>query len=332
MRPRQQTVMERLERENLRAIDKIVEAGALETRAMWESAKEAIRNTIMREYRQAFGSQTWNVMEAASRGVLHRISMYAAEDLAQFHERSVRHVARVLREVYKQGVLRQAWALDQITPPSRKVALPNTSLLREAASDYRGPDDDTTWKLRWSAWTDAYLSSLNQNLKLGAINSSTIGDAADEVEATRPGSPSADMWDALSRIFGNQTEIAYAMAASDVADANPDFGVDEVWQTRAYIRVCDICEANAGLTKEEASDSIPAHPNCGCFWRLVPRTWVSLLKSGDANDRATARAMDAAGQVPNAMLVRDEEGKLVGATIVKFEDWVFGQFKSAVGQ
>lgn len=329
MRNIQGNVIERLEKETLRAFDKIVDAGLNKTNRSWENTKNEIKRTISDYYVGAFGSSTWNIVDATHSQVLTKIDLAVGVLLNRYHAESVGIVTRTLREIYREIALRHAWMIDQVTPPSYKAKLPPSPLLREAEGTYRGPDADTSWKVRWSAWSDAYRDALYQNLRLGALNESTVADARNEVEATRPGSPQSTMWDAFKRIMEHQTEVSFVMAAMDVVSANPDMGIEEVWQTRYYDRVCEICQSNQGLTREQADGDIPAHPNCGCYWRLVPKSWASLLRKGTDEEKAMARAMDAHGEVPNQMLVFNDDGKLVGSVVIKFEEWM-GDHESAI--
>lgn len=327
MRNTQQQVIQRLEKETLRSFDKIVAFGMNGVEKTWNKAKQRMEDAISKIYMDAFKSSTWNIVDATRMGLLRKIDMMVGAILSEYQEESVRSVSRVLREIYKDSVFHHAWMLDQVTPPSIKVKVPESPVLLEADNNvmirtYKGPDSDTTWKVRWSAWQDAYRDALYQNLRLGALNESSLADARAEVNATRPGSPQSDMWDAFKRILEHQSEVSFVLAAMDVAVANPEMDVEEVWQTRYYDRVCEVCQDNEGLTRQETNEEIPAHPNCGCYWRLVPRTWASLLKRGSDEDKKLARAMDAHGEVPNSMMVFNNEGKLVGSVVVKFNEWI----------
>lgn len=323
MRTTQDRTIERLETEVLRAIDKIVDDGSRAIQVVWEEAKGSIRNVIADEYRRNFPRGTWSMVNdpRVTMNVISSINRRVAGILESFHQASLILASTSFREVYYQGVLRNAWLIDQVTPPSMDVKLPKSPLFREADPVYRGPESDTAWKVRWSAWMDAYRNALDQNLRLGAMNNSEPADAIAEVDATRPGSPQMDMWDAIERVYGNQSEVVYSSAQHDVADANPEFDIVEIWQTRYYDRVCDFCDDQRGLTIDEAESDIPAHPNCGCYWRLVPASWAKLLRAGNMDERAMAQAMDASGEVPNAMLIFNDDGKLVGSTIVEYEAW-----------
>jgi hypothetical protein len=326
MRQTQSQVLERLEQESVRAFDKMVDAGSAELHTHWEQTKTWLKMLIRHEYAQDFRRDAWNLMDAHRLGTFERIRKKAYELLNRFHEESLVLAEGHFKTLRRESVLRNAWMLDQVTPPSQRVVLPLGFTMREAKVY-----EETQWNDRWGAWLTSYQASLNNNLRMGAMNNSNVNDAADEVDATRPGSPSADMWSALDRIYQHESTSIYASSQLDVSKVNDQFNLTEVWQTRYYKRVCDLCEGNRGLTREEASDDIPAHPNCNCFWRIVPATWAQLMRSGNLDEREIAKAMDAADEVPDMMLVLNDKGELVGAATVEFGDWIQDKMKVIVG-
>jgi hypothetical protein len=304
----------------------MVDEGRAELKTMWEKTKVWLKTSIQYEYHQDFRGAAWNLQEAHLRGTFERIQKRVHELLNRFHDESVSAATVHFKALHRESVLRNAWMLDQVTPSSQRVALPLGFTLREAKVY-----EETQWNDRWGAWLTSYQASLVNNLKMGAMNSSSVDDAADEVDATRPGSPTADMWSAMDRIYQHESVSIYTSAQLDVSKANDQFNLIEVWQTRYYKRVCDICEGNRGLKREEASDEIPAHPNCNCFWRVVPMSWAELMRSGNADEREIAKVMDAADEVPDMMLVLNDKGELVGAATVEFGDWIQDKMKVIVG-
>lgn len=326
MRRTQTQVLERLERTTLQAIDQMIGEQELELQSMWEATKSKLRMYIRHEYAQDFHGEYWNFADALRRGTFERIQKRTHALLTSFFDESSNTFAGHLKHLRRESMLRAAWMLDQVTPPSMRARLPAGFALMEAQVL-----PEPQWNDRWGAWLDSYQNSLNSNLRMGALNNSTPEDASDEVDATRPGSPTTDMWSALNRIYHHESYSTYASAQGDVAKANDQFNLTEIWQTRYYKRVCDICEENRGLTREEATDDIPAHPNCECFWRVVPASWVALMRSGNADEREIAKAMDAADEVPDMMLVMNNQGELVGAATVEFGDWVAEKMKVVIG-
>lgn len=326
--PRQDKVIERLENLAQQALRKIRLQGSKHIAALWETSKRLMRTGIREFYRRDFGSSTWNMALAARRGTFYRIDMMVGHVLTDFHQESISVANAFFNLVYREATLRQAYILDMVTPDSYKVKLPRNRMFAEADIDdtsYMGPNSDTTWKVRWSAWLDTYRTAINSNLRLGALNENTADDAENEVDATRAGSPAFETGDALNRIFVSQAVTVAAIASRDLSKLNEDMEMEEIWQTSLSARVCDICDAYKGFTAEEVDDDIPAHPNCECYWRLVPAQWAKLLRSGEADEVELAKWMDANGVVPGAMIIRNDEGDPVGKVIVKFEDWVEGR-------
>ena len=331
----QHRTIERLGDQADRALSTLRKTGRERLANLWSMSKSSMRGWIRDLYRRDFaGSEKWDIVRANAFGTMEKIDRMVGRVLEDFHRESLKLVAGFLKQMYRDTVLRQAYVLDMVTPNHVQVKLPNNRMFTEAASAkvYRGPDADTTWKVRWSSWIDSYRTALANNLKLGALNNSDVEDAADEVDASRAGSPAYDLGDALDRIYMSQSVFIQAQAASDLAEMNQEMGLEEVWQTSFSARVCDDCDAQLGLTKDEAEFDIPAHPNCECYWRLVPATWAQLLRTGDSQDRSLARYMDANGIVPGAMIIRDDDGNITSKAIVKFEDWMATKFEALHGR
>ena len=332
--PLQKNVIERIENLNQKAIKKQRESGRAQLSSMWETTKDSMRQVVRSQYKRDFPSGKWEMPLAARRHTIQRMMHYIGDMLDGFHRFSVEHSSKTFKQIYKTSSLRQAYLLDIITPESYRVKLPRNPMFMEASAitTYQGPDADTAWKVRWSAWIDGYKNALESNLRLGALNDSTIEDAQDEIDQTRAGTPAYDMADAFDRIYMSQAVAIAAQAQSDVASVNDDMDIEEIWQTSFSVRVCDICAENEGLTKEEAGDDIPAHPNCECYWRMVPAAWADLLRSGDASDQDLAEWMDANHVVPGSMVVLNSDGDPVAKSIVSYDDWVAGQPLSVISQ
>jgi hypothetical protein len=330
--PRQEKTIEKYEAQMKQVLRKIRQSGMMNISLLWDQTKTTMKNHIRDIYRRDFGRQPWSLAMAARRGTMHRIDMMVGHVLGEFQQESISMVTKYLKDIYRQSTLRQAHILDSITPPSYKVHMPKNRMFSEVdIKTYQGPEADTAWKVRWSAWLDTYRTALNSNIKLGAMNSSSAMDVEDEVDATRAGTPAYETGDALNRIFNSQAISTQAQAQLDLADMNEDMDIEEIWQTSFGSRVCDICDGNLGKTRDEADDDIPAHPNCECYWRLVPAQWADLLKNGDASEAELAKWMDSKGIVPSSMVIRDEDGDPAGQVSVSFESWSEGQQKVIAG-
>jgi hypothetical protein len=326
----QDRVIADIERETIDELDGIFSKTVSAVSDMWVDTKKSLKSAIGYEYQHDFGGD-WNLPHAMMMGTMERINQKTRSILSDFYQESKHYFGMKLKEIYWESVHRHAYQLDVTTPPSFKVKLPLRPSFKEAMTVNVGPAAVIDWEQRWATWMDSYSNALQQNMILGAINESTAVDAMDEVDATRVGSPSYDIWDAMNRIIMAEMVSTSSMGAVDVAEANPELDVVEIWKARDWIRVCDDCDANDGAPADEADGEIPLHPNCNCYYRLVPASWASLLRSGDADDVELARQMDAMGRVPSSMLMRDDEGNLRGALIVSFEKWAADNLISIMG-
>ena len=331
--PNQISVGKRLQAESIKHLHGIVDdhLGVIEKR--WKKTRKDLRQFIMETYRANFGNEPWDLARLNYTGAGRALFGGIVNRLEEFKHYSLHEAKAALNTTYKQSILRHAWILDQTTPPTFKIVIPHKMRLYEASivQIYQGEEAARRWQTRWSSWVDAYQSALLSNLQLGAINQSNMADSADEVDATRAGTPSSDLLDALNRIFESQAIYAIAAGERTVANVNDNADVEEIWQTVHDVRVCDICAPLDGLTVEDAGMP-PEHPNCRCYLRIVPASWADLLRNGDATDIDLAKQMDAHGLVPNAMAIRDEKGNIVGNTIVSFADWIADNYHAVVGQ
>jgi hypothetical protein len=325
--PDQSSVMDRLHDETHRDLRHIRERNMRVMGKIWSVARRDLQGSIMQTYRQISPSGRWNYAALVLRGMEH-LRMNIRRAMMQFHASSTGSMREMLKKVKRVSVLRHAWMLDQVTPESRKIKLPTHYIMHEAAR-FRSYTD---WDTRWAGWCDAYSTALVSNIALGAINGSSITDAMDEVDATKAGSPSSSIFDSLARIMEYESMRQIAEGEDEIAGLNDDYIQTEVWKTRGDANVCDECADNEGATVEEADGDIPMHPWCKCFWQVVPKSYANLLRSGDSNDRALARQMEARGLVPTSMIIRDTEGNIKGKMIVNFTEWMGEQVHAITGR
>ncbi len=300
----------------------------------WRQARTSLRAAIMESYRHFFGNEKWSLVGLKATGAHHFMTHGINGVMDNFKNESLAIAKASLNDLYLHSLLRHAWVIDQTTPPNIKVRIPHRKTLLEASQSiayYSGADATAKFKDQWAAWSDAYQSALINNIQLGALNESSMSDAADEVDATTAGSPKSLLIDAYQRMFSFESQFAINDAIESVVNVNEESDVVQIWETRRNLSVCDDCDANEGLTEEEVDGWIPLHPNCRCYWRIVPRAWADLLRTGDDNDYATAIDMDSAGLVPNAMALRGPDGQLAGYTTVKFGPWVRDNFHAVAG-
>jgi hypothetical protein len=331
--PRQVSVAKALQKEAIHAVDQVQYHGWAKLQRLWSETRQDLRNLIRDSYRHHVPQGNWDLPLATVSGARSAIVMGIASRMVGFQISSHAMAKGALNAVYRESLLRHAWVLDQVTPPNRPVRVPHRLRLYESnvVNFSQGPEAAAQFAARWSGWVGAYSASLQHNLMLGMINNSSPDDAADEVDATRAGSPSYGLIDALYRLYQSESAYSLSRGINEVAAANEDMDPVEVWQTRDNTRVCDVCDENRGLTRDEADTDIPAHPNCNCYWRLVPKSWADLLKSGDMDDQELSRVMDAKGIVPNSMVVYDDDGNVAGHVIVTFQSWMENQMK-VIGQ
>lgn len=324
----QTQILDVLEKKSVKALDVIRNKAHNELISLLKSARVKMRSAIFEIYRGDFNAD-WNLSEASRRGTLLKIGHAVDSILIEFKQAAFALQKKHYSHVYRESALRSAWMLDQITPNSISIKIPPKIRFMESMDNSEVTD---SWASRFALWVDGYRSSLDQNLRLGAINESSADDARQEVDATRVGTPATDLEYAISRMFMTTSLLSELAGQQDVADLNEGIDVVQIWQTRYWDRVCDICDENRGLTMDEATDDIPAHPNCACYWRMVPRKFADLLRSGNAEDMAAAIEMDAAGLDPSSVAMLDpESGELKGLLSITFNEWKKGMPTAIMG-
>lgn len=323
--PRQDSVALRLQAQNLRALDKL---GAQRKRALmylWTSTARLIKADIADAVR---GSGKWTLPHFQQSGMYHRLSLRVSFLLGQFRVHAATRMKLAFKDLRAQSALRVAYLIDQTTPASRNTRIPSVSRNtgREASAPAAG------WEDSWSEWVNAWGQSLMTNLRMNALNEGTLADAVAEVDATRANTPAYTLDAALSRLYDYWAAYEVAGGMHQAFEDNPDLAEAVIWRTRGDLRVCDECDANEGLTEDEADGEIPLHPNCNCFWQIVPPSFAALLRNGDEADRELARRMDAEGLAPNAMAVLTDDGDVAGKVVVDFDDWAEAQGAAVSGR
>lgn len=328
MYARQDTTLKRLTKLNQKALDKLSDIHINRLLKMWATTRLSLQAQIMSSYRQASVKGKWNHNTFGR--VKFNLAASIRSILSQFHAHSLPLVKSATKDLYEQSMLRHAWALDQVMPVSYKVKHPRVKGMREAMLRYPSQAAEQ-FEARWSSWTDAYNSALVHNLTLNSINEGSMMDAMDEVDATRANTPAYTLIDALERLTDYQFLSAISEGEQSIGDMNEEAIREEIWRTRGDLRVCDDCDANEGQNVDDVGYP-PLHPNCHCFTELVPSSFADLLRSGDASDQDLATEMEKEGVVPNALVLRNQDGSIIGKTIVDFEQWISGNSLAISGQ
>ena len=300
----------------------------------WDATKANLQAIIMMEYKLGHGSQPWTL--AAAGQTLERMGHGCMNQLVDFHNTALALIRKASKESYRHEALRQVWMLDMVTPPSRKPKLPERAL-REAGVPRPGAGS-VTWEQALGEWLRAYAVNLGTALRLEALHSGSITDAADEVDAAKvdgfePGYK-------FSSAITDQILLSQREARSDVADSNDDLVAEEVFRTMESSNTCEDCQGEDGKRLEDVD--IHGHVylfNCRCFSEIVPRNFAELLRSGTEEEKQAALDADARGLVPDAMAIKDSASGLIPSEqtlkahiIVSFDKWMENEGLSISGR
>jgi hypothetical protein len=320
--PRQSVVTARLEKENRVAMRRFENGSRAGMLSLWNYYKQELRKAVISRYGYAsVAGQNWT-LATARQGALQAMRQDNSDILAAFKRDGKRYIGQQLERNYRMEYLRQAWALDMTTPPKCKPILKPNFREASAVKVYSGRDAVTKWFDRFDAWTNAYQSATYNHLMLNAVNEGSSADAAKEIDATRVGTPAMGFWDIIDRLFTSQMLLHQAYGREDFAEQNNELLMTEIWQTMEDERVCEICGPLNGVPMSDVEEDQPAHPNCRCFSRLVPKSYADLLAGEDPE---AAHELDRRGLVPDAMIIRDESGTISGLVMVNFDKWLDGQ-------
>ncbi len=146
-------------------------------------------------------------------------------------------------------------------------------------------------------------------LAYAAIQSFDAEDVASMIlNATTKGQK---MENVLSRLIKTEIQVS-------IADSDDQFSADyedllkrRYWKTMEDERVCPICRPNEGRTEARATHSIPAHPDCRCYWRIEPVSFKTLA------------GLFGVGRLGSGtMAVRNPEtGEVTGTMVIDFDGW-----------
>jgi hypothetical protein len=313
--PRQETVQKALEAQTRKDMRGMENAALSAFGYKWGEAKGRLKANIIAQH----GGKSWTLAKAKQKGLQSALNRAIDAEIVRFKTEALPVMRDGLKTNYRGELLRQAWMLDVLTPPNVHPKIKIHPHYREAVSIYSGRNAALAWNNRFSAWTDAWATVLKTNLSLEIMHSGSATDFSKEVDASKVGSPAFDAWDIFKNIMLTEILSSQSEARVDFSKKNGGMIYDEVWTTMDDERVCEICGPLDGVSMSKVNEFQPAHPRCRCYRRVVPKAWADLA------DRDLANEMDRRGLVPDAMVIRGENGIIKGAAIVTFDKWVESQ-------
>jgi hypothetical protein len=332
--PRQSSTLARLSDETRKSGRAQEDAAIATLRRQWDTTKANLQAIIMMLYRIGHGSEPWTL--AAAGPTLERMGHSCTNELINFHNAALALISKASKEAYRHEALRQVWIIDQLTPPSRKPKMPERAL-RESAAPRPGAGS-VTWQTALGEWLRAYAANLATNLRLEALHSGSITDAADEVDAAKidgfePGYK-------FSSAITDQILLAQREARHDAAEENDDLVAEEVFRTMESSTVCEDCEGEDGKKLEDVD--VHGHVygfRCRCFEEIVPRSFAELLRNGTEDEKEAALDAEARGLVPDAMAIKDPDSGIIPSeqtlkahAVVSFNKWLCQEGLSISGR
>jgi len=179
----------------------------------------------------------------------------------------------------------------------------------EPPTETPASDGSPTYATRLEGWLKAWSASAFGGFALAAASGSDAAGAEAVIDQAKAAGQDVDT--VMNRLIKTQVQVSIADADDDFLKDYGDLLEKRIWTTMDDERVCYICRGQEGLTQDEASYDIPAHPLCRCWWRSLPRDFADL-----------AGELKVPGISPRAMAFRDPEtGETSGVIIVSFDGW-----------
>lgn len=295
----------------------------------WDAMKRDLAAYARGAWDQHGASGSVYNAEAARR----RIQARADSELRTYKGHVIHVVDQAMKQAYRHQLLIDHWILDQVTPPNHRVRLKrnpdsyhvHTRPMRriglkagrkarevfyeEPPTETPASDGSPTYATRLEGWLKAWSASAFGGFALAAASGSDAAGAEAVIDQAKAAGQDVDT--VMNRLIKTQVQVSIADADDDFLKDYGDLLEKRIWTTMDDERVCPICRGQEGLTQEEASYDIPAHPLCRCWWRSLPRDFADL--AGD---------LKVPGISPRAMAFRDPEtGETSGVIIVSFDGW-----------
>lgn len=265
-----------------------------------------VNTELMDMYNRAFRDGKLNFqdykrlqLEATQLRILHPA-------LNELQTETANELAKGLNGFYWHAYQRNAWAIDQTTPPNNDLAL-----IRDIKTN---PENDpflkhmislqvaTPWKGamfsdRLGHINNAMARDIQTLTNSAAINGWSVPDLSQSIRdlvgvpeedrlVTRPRASAAKMRaDMIAR-----TELLRAanLAREQIFKDNGDLVETKVWLSAEDARTCEDCYNRDGMTAEEVTEEMdsedqdldfnpPAHPRCRCTWIPKLKSWKKLL-------------------------------------------------------
>jgi SPP1 gp7 family putative phage head morphogenesis protein len=259
-----------------------------------------IQADLMAMYSRVFRGGTLNYQDYQRLKMKDHTLRIIQPALSELQKKTVAELDVDLTQFYWDAYKRNAWALDQTTPPNVDISMmrdKRTNLATDPllsnliAQQVMAPFKGAMFSDRLGHINETMAEQIGIMTRQAALNGWSVPDLSagirdlvgvppDEKLITRPRASAAkSRADMIAR-----TELMRAMnlAKADLLEANDDLVEDKKWLAADDARTCDDCMDMDGLTETELEDQgfdteMPAHPRCRCTWVPVLKTWKELL-------------------------------------------------------
>ncbi len=258
--------------------------------------------------------------------------------LDDLKQKQAQQMELALEDMYWEAYKRNAWALDQTTPPTTDISY-LTKLNANPATDFYlqtflKEQVAVQWKgamfsQRLGVITDKMARNIQSLTDAGMVNGWSTQDLSlkirDEMGVplnkkliTRPRASAAKA--RADMVARTEMMRAADQAKQFLFKQNEKLVKDEKWETSDLDNVCDDCDENQDELFSVLGVRPPLHPRCACTGIPVLESWGNLL--GPAYKDMRDIGID---EYEMKYFDPSKGGKLVTASVQPYDEWLENQ-------
>ena len=335
----QRDVIARLIEENRKALLANVDDLTPQITSLYDEIMGQAVDDLQRFYDSVFGGNgTMNYSDFKRLQMDKTQARMLEPYLNDLKKKQIQQMETALEKMYWDAYKRNAWALDQTTPPTTDISMIHnldanpatdfylqTFLKSQIAVQWKG----AMFSQRLGVITDKMARNIQSLTDAGMVNGwstqelslkirDEVGIPSDKKLKTRPRASAAKS--RADMIARNEMMRAADQAKQFLFDQNKKIVKDERWQTSDLGNVCDDCDENDGELYSDLGVRPPLHPRCACTGVPVLQSWGDLL--GPAYKDMKDMGID---EYEMKYFDPSKGGKLVTASVQPFDEWLENQ-------
>lgn len=300
-----------------------------------------IQADLMALYSRVFRGGTLNYQDYQRLKMKDETLRILRPALSDLQQKTIGELNQSLTQFYWDAYKRNAWALDQTTPPNVDISMMRSKTTNLAtdpllsnliAQEVMVPFKGAMFSDRLGHINETMAEQIGIMTRQAALNGWSVPELSDGIRdlvgvpldknlETRPRASAAkSRADMIAR-----TELMRAMnlAKANLLEENDNLVDDKKWLAADDFRTCDDCLEMDGLTETELEDQgfeteMPAHPRCRCTWVPVMKSWKDLLGDDLGKDMGDLEHIDEY----EMKYFNPEKTGISTVKVMPYEEWV----------